>query len=311
MTRTFLPWLAAAALTAALSSSSCTYDPYYSSAGGSYGYGQGYGYGGSSFSTSFFVSTGDPGWGYDPYTYCYYDYRRRCYYDPYLYGYYPIGYRPPVIIGVPHPYGWRPGHGHCPPPRKVRNITVVNYQNREAAYRNSQYSWARNVRQRDSHEGMRPRKTSDYRRPPQQGGMDYSPQQGFGPRPSAPVTGRYPGSAGADGTHFQPSGKLPKPKRNQGNPEIRPDNPGRLPGAYNTPVAQPPTQKVKPERFGKGANSLPGLQKGDRPNGAPTPRIRGTEGRPAFERQGNGGRSDGDAKPAKESRKGLRSLGEG
>ncbi|MCB1131903.1 MAG: hypothetical protein KDN05_12290, partial [Verrucomicrobiae bacterium] len=90
--------LVAAAVSAA--STSCYYDPSYYSGSASVptsygsGYGYGYGYGGSNFSTSFFVSTGDPGWGYDPYCYSYYDYRRRCYYDPYLHGYYPVGYRP-------------------------------------------------------------------------------------------------------------------------------------------------------------------------------------------------------------------------
>ncbi|MEO8614337.1 MAG: hypothetical protein ABI600_04290 [Luteolibacter sp.] len=134
-----------------LAFTSCAYDPYYSSSsvGGYYGggYGDGYGYGGSSFSTSLFVSTGDPRWGYDPNCYSYYDYQRRCYYDPYLNGYYPIGYRPPVIYGCPHPYGWRSGSGYCPPPRGVRNVAVVNYRNRESAYRNSGYGWAGQVRQ--------------------------------------------------------------------------------------------------------------------------------------------------------------------
>jgi hypothetical protein len=160
-------WAAAAVgAAAALAFTSCVYDPYYASGGygngygngygsgygggygggNGYGYGDGYGYGGSNFSTSLFVSTGDPRWGYDPYCYSYYDYHRRCYYDPYLYGYYPIGYRPPIIIGAPHPHGWRHGHGYCPPPRNVRNVTVVNYRNREHAYRNSNYGWAKQVR---------------------------------------------------------------------------------------------------------------------------------------------------------------------
>ena len=134
-----------------LTFTSCAYDPYYSSSsvGGYYGvgYGDGYGYGGSSFSTSLFVSTGDARWGYDPNCYSYYDYHRRCYYDPYLNGYYPIGYRPPVVYGCPHPYGWRSGSGYCPPPRGVRNVTVTNYRNRESAYRNSSYGWAHQVRQ--------------------------------------------------------------------------------------------------------------------------------------------------------------------
>lgn len=139
---------------------SCTYDPNYWGASayggsgygggessGSYGYGYGYGHGGSSFSTSFFISTGDSRWGYDPYCNAYYDYRRRCYYDPYLYGYYPYGYRPPVIVGVPHPHGYR--RNYCPPPSRVTSITLVNYSQRERAYRSSNYSWAREVRQQE------------------------------------------------------------------------------------------------------------------------------------------------------------------
>jgi len=132
---------------ALLLAASCTYDPSYS-ASGSYGFGHGYGYGGSSFSTSLFVGTGDPRWGYDPYTYSYYDYTRRSYYDPYLNGYYPIGYRPPVVYGVPHPYGWRPGRGYCPPPRRVTTITLRNYRSRESSYRRSDYGWASQVRER-------------------------------------------------------------------------------------------------------------------------------------------------------------------
>ena len=146
--------VAALGAAASLAFTSCAYDPYSStSIGGSYstgGYGDGYGYGGSSFSTSVFVGTGDPRWGYDPYTYSYYDYGRRSYYDPYLHGYYPVGYRPPIVYGVPHPYGWRPGSGYCPPPLSVRNVTVVNYRDRERAYRNTDYGWSRQVRQQSS-----------------------------------------------------------------------------------------------------------------------------------------------------------------
>ncbi len=149
MNKIFRHWMVAAAgAVIAFGFSSCAYDPYYSSVGGSYssGYGDGYGYGGSNFSTSLFISTGDPRWGYDPYCRSYYDYRSRRYYDPYLYGYYPVGYRPVVVVGAPHPHGWRPGRRYCPPPKKVRNVTVVKYRDRESAYRNSKYSWAKQVR---------------------------------------------------------------------------------------------------------------------------------------------------------------------
>lgn len=130
----------------ALGFSSCAYDPYYAGYGGGYGYGDGYGYGGSSFSTSLFVSTGDPRWGYDPYAGAYYDYTRRCYYDPYLSGYYPIGYRPRYVYGAPHPHGWSSGSRHCDPPSHVRNYTLTNYHNRSERYRSLGQPWSGNVR---------------------------------------------------------------------------------------------------------------------------------------------------------------------
>jgi hypothetical protein len=131
--------------------SSCYYDPaYYSgsatTASYSSGYGSGYAYGSPSFSTSLFISTGNPRWGYDPHCYAYYDYSRRCYYDPYGHGYYPIGYRPPVVVGVPHPYGWRPGRGYCPPPQYVRDVRWSGYHDRASSYRNGGYSWSKGVR---------------------------------------------------------------------------------------------------------------------------------------------------------------------
>ena len=165
--KTNLRRLAGAAVGAvvALGFTSCTYDPYYSSTSVGGSYGQGYGYGASSFSTSVFVGTGDSRWGYDPTCYSYYDYRRRAYYDPYLCGYYPVGYRPPLVYGVPHPYGWRPGSGHCRPPSRVSNVTVVNYSNRESAYRNSDYQWARQVRQQRSHDRSRESGYQNYQAP--------------------------------------------------------------------------------------------------------------------------------------------------
>lgn len=135
-----------------LAMGSCAYDPNYLTGGtysasyeGGASYGEGHGYGGSGFSTSLFISTGNPRWGYDPNCYCYYDYHRRCYYDPYLYGYYPVGYRPMLVVGTPHPYGYN--RSYCPPPTRVVNVTLSNYHNRESAYRSSNYGWAHQVRQ--------------------------------------------------------------------------------------------------------------------------------------------------------------------
>ena len=126
----------------ALFLASCSYDPY---AYGSGYYGGGYS-GTSSFYGSVFVSTSDPYWGYDPYRYCYYNYRRRCYYDPWLNWYYPSGYLPRPIAGCPHPYGWRPGHGVCPAPRNPSHRFHDGRTDRLVALRSSNHSWARNVR---------------------------------------------------------------------------------------------------------------------------------------------------------------------
>jgi len=179
MKKNIAQWaVAAVAAVASIAFTSCAYDPFHTSVGGSYitgsGYGGGYGssyggnhrYGSSSYNTSLFISTGNPRWGYDPNSYCYYDYNRRAYYDPYLRGYYPVGYRPPVVYGVPHPHGWRPGRRHIAPPGSVSYVSVSNYRNRESAYRNSDFGWAKQVRQQPvSHGhvyGSRPSRNHSY-----------------------------------------------------------------------------------------------------------------------------------------------------
>ena len=132
--------LLAAALPAvsALSLVSCAFDPYGFAPAGGPGYG--------SYSGSVFVSTGDARWGYDPYRYCYYDYGRRCYYDPYLGGYYPVGFLPPPLVGCPHPGGWIPGHGLCPPPHGFNDRWLDRYHDRLGAIKASNYEWASRVR---------------------------------------------------------------------------------------------------------------------------------------------------------------------
>jgi hypothetical protein len=293
---------AAAGAAAAFAVSSCAYDPYYSSVGGSYGsgyYGQGYGYGGSAFSTSLFVGTGDPRWGYDPSCYSYYDYRSRRYYDPYLNGYYPSGYRPPVIYGTPHPHGWRPGRGDCPPPGTVRNVAVVNYRDRESAYRNSNYSWSRQVRQQQ----VPQYRQQDIRRdaPPQRGTAPWLRQSSdrdfLNPRNRQP--------SGDFGRQSQPreySPHLTQPPARQGQGS-------RLPQTYNTPVVSPPefesrrnadrSQFIRPDSRPEGRPAFQPRGRGeDQRNGSPGGRARtGQRGEPPTSQ--------------KEQRRGYRSLGEG
>ena len=251
--------VAAVGAAAAFAFSSCAYDPYYSSVGGSYssGYGEGYGYGGSNFSTSLFVTTGDPRWGYDPYCYSYYDYRSRRYYDPYLNGYYPIGYRPPIVYGAPHPHGWRPGRGYCPPPRTVRNITVVNYRDRESAYRNSNYSWSRQVRQQPAPQYRQQEYRRDhnpYTRP------DTRTRQSSDSRwlnpPSRQAEESFSRQSQNRDFSSQPSESQTRESRSRGG------RASQLPQAYNTPVAsEPERNRAAPQRH----NTRPDFRQSTRP----------------------------------------------
>jgi hypothetical protein len=121
--------------------SSCYYDPFmYGNTQTSFGVSSF----GNGVNTSFFVSTGDPRWAYDPYRYLYFDRFRSCYYDPFLFGYYPVGYLPVAVRGCPHPYNWS-GVGVCPPPRSVRSTTLSRYDNRVSNYNAANYHWARRV----------------------------------------------------------------------------------------------------------------------------------------------------------------------
>jgi hypothetical protein len=128
-----------------LLASSCYYDPSFGG-GGSYGASTTYGVSsfGSGYSSSVFVSTGDPRWAYDPYRYCYYDRYSYRYYDPYRFGYYPVGYCPVAVRGCPHPYNWS-GRGYCPPPRSIRSHTLSDCDNRINYYRSANHHWSRNV----------------------------------------------------------------------------------------------------------------------------------------------------------------------
>lgn len=223
-----------------LALSSCYYDPNYgsSSVGASYssGYGQGYGYGGSSFSTSLFVGTGNPQWGYDPYCYSYYDYRRRAYYDPYLNGYYPVGYRPPVVYGVPHPYGWRRGAGYIRPPVRVNNVVINNYQNRADRYHGTSYGWAKQVRQQPAGRG----RVVDSHPPRNSRDGNYSRSNSNTRKASQPSYNR-----GGQQSYAPP----------RQNTNVRGQTQkGTLPSRYNTPVRTAGTPPQQQAKHGKQSN---------------------------------------------------------
>lgn len=278
---------------------SCAYDPSYGSGGYgatntsiAYGTGYGQGFGGSSFSTSLFVSTGNPRWGYDPYCRSYYDFQRRSYYDPYLYGYYPIGFRPPILVGVPHPYGYRSGSRYCPPPSRVTNITLVNYNNRAQAYRNSNHSWARNAQVDNRPITVRPpggRDSQAYRQTDRRGSQptgrpSYDDSSGR-PQPTEPYGGFNRGGVDPrqQGT---PRNVNPSPPYQRGGPEVEPrsrSNSGRPntvapPTRFNTPVAVPPQAPSRVESVDRRSleravpRSAPETRFVPQPRSAPEPR---------------------------------------
>jgi hypothetical protein len=254
---------AAVGAVVALGFTSCAYDPYYSSpaVGASYssGYGNGYGYGGSGFSTSVFIATGDPTWGYDPNCYSYYNYSSRRYYDPYSYGYYPVGYRPAVVYGVPHPYDWHPGGGYIRPPGRVVNVTLSNYQDREYRYRNSNYGWARQVRQQPSGSSRQ---------------QDYRQGQSVNGRTTTQATHNRSRtdsrSTGASSRESQSRYQGGQPSRGSTSPDARKQSNG-LPSRYNTPVTSPQQQQARQGQRAAQANKnyrpqpQASPQKGDRP----------------------------------------------
>lgn len=231
---------AAVGAVVALGFTSCAYDPYYASpaVGASYstGYGNGYGYGGSGFSTSVFIGTGDPSWGYDPYCYSYYDYRSRRYYDPYSYGYYPVGYRPPVVYGVPHPYDWHPGRGYIRPPGRVSNVTLSNYQDREYRYRNSSYGWAKQVKQQP----VTRSRQQDYRQ-----GQSVNDKRTS--QSSTYRSGTDTRSSGSYSRESQNKYQGGQSTRESSRPDVRKQSNG-LPSRYNTPVNSAQQQAKQGQR---------------------------------------------------------------
>lgn len=299
---------------AAVLFTSCAYDPYYSSSS----YGDGYYDGGSSFSTSVFVSTGNSRWGYDPYCHSYYDYNRRAYYDPYLYGYYPVGYRPPIIVGVPHPGGWRPGHGHCPPPRRVVDHRISDYRNRENLYRRSDYSWSKQVRQREAGRTMDTdrirrvdgnRDRSELIRNSQQGGgRDRSPGNVTRPSDRTPNNGNRPTERpssnwnGNRGTNDR--SPMVRPDRNDGNrftPQQRPSantpdrsrdrsSPRYSPSGFNNPVGIRPDRN--PQRAERPAPQV-------RERSAPPTRQAPSREASRPERSSGGDNSSGGGRPSR------------
>ena len=268
-----------------LAMGSCAYNPNYA-VGGSYsagyggdaGYGEGYGYGNSGFSTATFVSTGDSRWGYDPYCNSYYDYRRRCYYDPYLYGYYPVGYRPVIVVGVPHPYGY--SRTFCPPPSRVRSLTLTNYNNRAIAYRNSSYSWAHQVHQQSGPVRGQPQLQQHQAPYTRTGNQPYGSTHTMNQ-----VQGGAPGSHNLNNVnpvHGQP-GQAPKytgtmnPKygpTTQANPQIRTGGP------------QPQVRTGGPQPQVRTGGPQPQVTHAGPAGSAPASRVRG-QGKDGKEERGN------------------------
>jgi hypothetical protein len=224
---------------------SCVYDPNYTNTRVTSSY-RSEGYSNPSVSRSVFISTGNPRWGYDPQCYSYYDYNRRAYYDPYLNGYYPTGYRPPVVYGISHPHGWRPGVAYCQPPSRVTNVTIRNYQDRESSYRNYGY-----IRSTSIHNSQR---HNHYAEPP---------------APYYRQNSRYPSrQIHQENRYIQPQRSFPDHNHSQGN---IPNH--RYPAQYNKPVK---TNKLKTHLQNQAISQNPQYQPQQQPyvTGQPHEKIR-------------------------------------
>ncbi len=140
-----LPLLAVLAACFGAFLSSCTYEPYSYGPRTSVGSSVSYSSNGH-VSSSVFIRTSSSRWGYDPHCRSYYDYHRKAYYCPWLRGYYPTGFRPPVVVGVPHPHGWHPGRSSCAAPTHVRNHSLRDYRNRHLHLSRLNHSWCKGLR---------------------------------------------------------------------------------------------------------------------------------------------------------------------
>jgi hypothetical protein len=171
----------------------------------------------------------------------------------------------------------------------VRNVTVVNYRNRESAYRNSNYGWAKQIRQqpvsRDRNQGQRPERNA-YNR------------SNTGPLPS--MNGSYAGNRPPSGNYqLQKQGGKPYSKNNPAG--LKPKTNG-LPPAYNKAVAD-----SSPRQFNSGQRNAQFQQQKRQ---APPPNIQGgNRGTKHLDQPAN---NPNNPKASKEEKKhGLRSLGQG
>ena len=294
----------------ALTITSCAYDPYYS--GG--GYGSGYGYGGSGFSTSYFVSTGNSRWAYDPYAGAYYDHSRRCYYDQYLNGYYPVGYRPRYVYGSPHPHGWQRGSNYCPPPSSVRSYNLTNYRDRSERYRSLGRSWSSNVRV-DTHGGdHRSSNGSGSHRDSSGSRFDSSNRTrsddyrsgSFGNRGSSGQRSSYfDRSDGGDKRSYKPQpSSNTQPSSRQREPDVR--GTSRTQGSYvpsgSSRGFSPPTRSFTPPSRGS--------SNGDRSGGS-SARPEPQRSAPQFDRGNDSNRGGSSEDSDRSKSKGIRGLGQG
>jgi hypothetical protein len=111
----------------------------------------------------------------------------------------------------------------------VRDVTVVNYRNRESAYRNTDYSWARQVRQQPQRQN--PRET-EYRK-------DRTPSTRAYSVPNSNRSWLNPYNR--DSYNREPRGAPDTGNRSRGG--------SRPPAQYNTPVVRPEVPNASPDRF--------------------------------------------------------------
>jgi hypothetical protein len=176
-------------------------------------------------------------------------------------------------------------------------VTVVNYRNREAAYHNTNYGWAKQVRQQPVNAGR-----VQGQRPPQNNYNDPNPyaRQSSGERSSGNPYARQSSGERSSGNPYarssQPRTSNAQVERQSPPPSASQKNSKRLPPNYNTPVTSSPQRAQQGQRAAQyQPDNRQKMQhsQGQRQQAAPTPQGNNSKNKGKYPGEDDGTRTRG------------------